>query len=150
MSENKEERKNENKEEWKQKSKGGRKFRINEMELVSPPPEDSLGVFSHHPWEAALLPDKLACPDSSEPGKICCCLVAKSWLTLCDPMDCSPPGSSVHGISHARTLEWVAVSFSRVSFWPRDWLCVSCIGRWILYCWALLGWKFIHILKPYS
>ena len=40
--------------------------------------------------------------------------------TLCDPMDCSPPGSSVHGILQARILEWVAISFSRESSWPRD------------------------------
>ena len=42
-------------------------------------------------------------------------LVAQLCLTLCDPMDCSPPGSSVHGISQARTLEWVVISFSRGS-----------------------------------
>ena len=42
-----------------------------------------------------------------------CCLVAKSCLTLCDPMDCSPPGSSVHGVLQARALEWVTISFSR-------------------------------------
>ena len=40
--------------------------------------------------------------------------------TLCDPMDCSPPGSSVHGILQARTLEWVAISSSRGSSQPRD------------------------------
>ena len=40
----------------------------------------------------------------------CCCLVAQLCLTLCDPMDCSPPGSSVHGISQARVLQWVASS----------------------------------------
>ena len=40
-------------------------------------------------------------------------LLAQSCLTLCDPMDCSPPGSSVHGISQSRILEWVASSFSR-------------------------------------
>ena len=39
--------------------------------------------------------------------------VAQSCLTLCDPMDCSPPGSSVRGIVQARVLEWVAISFSR-------------------------------------
>ena len=39
---------------------------------------------------------------------------------LCDPMDCSPPGSSVHGISQARILKWVAISFSRGSSQPRD------------------------------
>ena len=43
---------------------------------------------------------------------ILCCLITKSCLILCDPMDCSPPGSSVRGISQARTLEWVAISFS--------------------------------------
>jgi len=40
-------------------------------------------------------------------------LVTQSCPTLCDPMDCSPPGSSVHGILQARTLEWVAILFSR-------------------------------------
>ena len=44
----------------------------------------------------------------------------KSRLTLCIPVDCSPPGSSVHGILQARILEWVAISFSRVSSRPRD------------------------------
>ena len=46
--------------------------------------------------------------------------VAQSCLTLCNPVDCSPPGSSVHGILQARILEWVAISFSRGSSWPRD------------------------------
>ena len=41
--------------------------------------------------------------------------------TLCDPMDCRPPGSSLHWISQARKLEWVAMPFSRASSWPRDW-----------------------------
>ena len=43
---------------------------------------------------------------------------------------------SVHGISQARILEWVVISFSRGSFQPRDWTRFSCIGRWILYNWA--------------
>ena len=43
-----------------------------------------------------------------------CVLVAQTCPTLCDPMDCSPPGSSVHGIHQARILEWVAISFSRI------------------------------------
>ena len=57
----------------------------------------------------------------------------------CDPMDCSPPGSSVHRISWARILEWVAISFSRGSSQPRGQThvsfvpCVSCICRQILY-----------------
>ena len=46
--------------------------------------------------------------------------VSQSCPTLCDPMDCNLPGSSVHGILQARTLEWVAVSFSRESSQPRD------------------------------
>ena len=42
---------------------------------------------------------------------MCVCEVAQSCLTLCDPVDCSPPGSSIHGILQARILEWVAISF---------------------------------------
>ena len=64
------------------------------------------------------------------------CVCAQSYLTLCDTMDCSLPGSSVHGILQARILEWVAISFSRGSSQPRDWTCISwisCTGRQILY-----------------
>ena len=64
------------------------------------------------------------------------CLVAQSCLTLCNPMDCSLPGSSVHGISQTSRLEWVAISFSSRSSRPRDWTHISCIGKWILYHWA--------------
>ena len=46
--------------------------------------------------------------------------VAQSYLTLCDPMDCSLPGSTVHGIFQAKILQWVAISFSRRSSRPRD------------------------------
>ena len=46
-------------------------------------------------------------------------------LTFCHPMDCSLPGSSVHGIFHARMLEWVAMPASRGSSWPGDWTRVS-------------------------
>ena len=59
----------------------------------------------------------------------CLCVLVTS--TLCDPVGYSLPGSSGHGISQARILEWVASSFSRVSSWPRDWTQVSC--RQILY-----------------
>ena len=55
-------------------------------------------------------------------------LVAPSCLTLCRSMDCSPPGSSVHGILQARTLEWVAISFSRGSSGSRDHTWGSCIA----------------------
>ena len=66
----------------------------------------------------------------------CCCLVAKLGLTLGNPKDCRPSGSSVQGISQARMLEWAAISFSRASSWPRDWTHISCTGRQILYHWA--------------
>ena len=59
-----------------------------------------------------------------------------SHVQLCNSMDCSPPGSSVHGISQARILDYAAVSFSRGSSQPRDQAhvsCISCIGRQILY-----------------
>ena len=62
--------------------------------------------------------------------------VAQSCPTLCDPMDCSLPGSSIHGIFQARVLEWVAVSFSRGSSWPRDWTRVSCIAGRRFTLWA--------------
>ena len=55
-------------------------------------------------------------------------LVSQSWPTLCDPTDCSPPGSSVHGILQVRILEGVAISFSRGSFQPRDQTGVSCVS----------------------
>ena len=51
-------------------------------------------------------------------------------------MVCSPAGSSVHGISQARILEWAAISFSRGSSQVRDWTCISCTDRRILYHWA--------------
>ena len=60
-------------------------------------------------------------------------LVSQSYPTLCDPMDCSPPGSSVCGILQARILEWVAISSSRGSSQRRDQTCVSCIaGRFFI------------------
>ena len=58
---------------------------------------------------------------------LCCCVVAKSCPTHCDPMDCSPPHCSIHGISQTRILEWVAISFSRGPSRPRDLIQVSCI-----------------------
>ena len=64
----------------------------------------------------------------------------QSFLTLCDPVDHSPPGSPIHGISQARITEWVVISSSRRSSSSRDQThvsCVSCIGRWILFHWAL-------------
>ena len=56
------------------------------------------------------------------------CLVTQSCPTLCNPMVCSPPGSSVHWILQARILEWVAIPFSKRSSQPRDRTQVSCIA----------------------
>ena len=79
---------------------------------------------------------------NSAPGRACvvsllpCFLVTKLCLTLCSHMDCSPTGSSVHGVSQTRILEWVAISFCRGSSQPRDRInisCISCIGRRVLY-----------------
>ena len=73
-----------------------------------------------------------------------------SCLTLCDPMDCSPPGSSVHGILQARILEWVARSSFRGSSQSRNQTCVSCIscfGRQVLYCGAT--WEALYLLVVY-
>ena len=73
------------------------------------------------------------------PHVYCYCLVAKSCPALCNPMDCSLPGSSVHGISQTRILEKVAISFSRGSLWPSDQTHISCTSllhcRRILYHW---------------
>ena len=60
----------------------------------------------------------------------------QSCPTLCDPTDCSPPGSSVHGTLQARILEWVAIPFCRRSSQTRDRTRVSFIGRWVLYHWV--------------
>ena len=63
-------------------------------------------------------------------------VVAQSCLTLCNPMDCSLPGSSTHGIFQARILEWVANSFSRGTSQPRDWTLVSSTTGRLFIVWA--------------
>ena len=73
--------------------------------------------------------------------------VAQSCPTLCDPVDCSLPGFSVHGILQARILEWVTISFSRGSSQPRDWTQVSCIGGRCFNLWAT---REAHTQKLYS
>ena len=68
------------------------------------------------------------------------CLVAQSHLTLCDPVDSSRPGFSVHGLFQARILEWASISYSSGSSWPRDWThvsCVSCIADRFFTRWAI-------------
>ena len=62
--------------------------------------------------------------------------IALSRAQLCDPMDCSPPGSSVHRISQARVLEWVVIFSSRGSSWPRDRTQVCCIAGGFFTIWA--------------
>ena len=69
-----------------------------------------------------------ALPRTPSPTVGCwlCCLAAQLCFTLCDPVDCSPPGSSVHGILRASILEWVPTPFSRGFSGPRDQTHVSC------------------------
>ena len=93
---------------------------------------------------------------------ICLCLHDKSLQfcpTLCDPMGCILPVSSVHGIFQTRIVESVAISFSRVSFPPRNQTSVSyvsCVSRWVLYYYCHLGSPCmcintcIHTWKHYS
>ena len=94
------------------------------------------------------------------------CTITQLHLTLCDPMDCSPPGSSVPGILQARILEEVAIPFSRGSSQPKDQTCVSCIsciGRQIRYhcfrkirtrtliiCWVPTYLCFLFFSKSYA
>ena len=76
-----------------------------------------------------------------------CAKLLQSCQTLGDPMDCSPPGSSVHGILQAKILKWVGMPSSKGSSWPRDPTqvsYVSCTGRWVLYHWHLMGSPFYH------
>ena len=78
--------------------------------------------------------------DSLNVISVCVCvLVAQLCPTLCNPMDCSLPGSSIHGISQARILQWVAISFSRGSSQPRDQTRVSCIVGRFFTVWATCG-----------
>ena len=78
---------------------------------------------------------------------MCACSITQACLTL-RPVDCSPPGSSVHGISQARILEWVAISYCRGSYQPRDRThvsCISCTGRRILHPRAT--WETAQVFK---
>ena len=63
-------------------------------------------------------------------------LVAQSCLTVCDPMNCSPPGTSVYGILQARIPEWVAMSFSKGSSQPSDQTWISCIAGGFFTIWG--------------
>ena len=83
---------------------------------------------------------------------VCVCVCAQLCSTFCNPMNCRPLGSTVHGIFQTRILEWVAISFSRGSSWPRDQTqgsCVSCIGRKILYQPYHLGSPINKVISPH-
>ena len=82
-------------------------------------------VLLRWPLPGTALPEALGFPGVSKGS----CLPAKeSSLTLCSPVNCSPPGSSIHGISQTGILEWVAISFFRGSSLPRDQTRVSCLA----------------------
>ena len=87
----------------------------------------------------SFLPTPTACPYPFKPESQLHVMCAKSLQccpTLCDTMECSLEGYSVHEILQARILEWVAMSSSRGSSWPRNWTrvcCISWIGREVLY-----------------
>ena len=102
---------------------------------ASAPKEDIFIIIldSKHGWS---LPQRETLSQSSEAAytqRAYMCVRAQACRTLCNSVDCSPLGSSVHEISQARILEWVAMSFSRESSWPRDQTCVSCIVRKVLH-----------------
>ena len=90
-----------------------------ELEIAISTKQSPLSVWT--PWELKVQTQSVVVESLS-------CI----WL-FCDPMDCSPPGSSVHEILQARILEWIAISFSRGPSGPRDRTRIFCIGRCILY-----------------
>ena len=82
---------------------------------------------------------------------VCVCVRVQSCQTLFNSTDCSPTDFSVHGISQARILEWVSISFSRQSSRPRDWgfiSCVSCSAGGFFTCWASREALRLAPLKP--
>ena len=85
-------------------------------------------------WSRTAYPRSLSKKPSAEWAKevrhliLLLLIDTQSCPTVCDPVDCSPPGSSVHGILQARMLEWVAVPFCRGSSRPRDWTRACCIA----------------------
>ena len=107
------------------------------LTLMNPVPSNHL-----RPSQIIVL-SWLTCPFVSLTNFcMCVCVVTQLYPAVCNPLDCSPPDSFVHGILQARILEWVAITSSRGSSWSRDWThisYVSCIGRWVIYPWHHLG-----------
>ena len=110
------------------------------------------GFFYWWPWARWMTSPELSSPSVRLKGWLrrsfkhllpkiwqCVCVCRLSHWVLsgsCDPIDCSPPGSSVHGISQARMWDWASISFSRRSSWPKDQNCISgasCLVKQILY-----------------
>ena len=90
----------------------------------------------HNSWVQNMHSIKLKQTDKMLWNEV---LVTQSCLTLCNPMDCSPPGSAVHGILQERILEWVAIPFSREFSWHRVRTWVSCLAGRFFTIWAHHG-----------
>ena len=94
------------------------------------PSSPSSPVYPHvseNPWHACTILEKETI-NNTDRWKDDMRAQRLSPVWLCDPMDCGPPGSSVHGILQARRLEWAAISSSKGSSWPRDQTWISCIA----------------------
>ena len=114
-------------------------------------------LLSHSGVHLAKVKNSASSPLCSQPTSFLWCWQPVFWLyhlhvcvlsclTLCHPVACSLPGSSIHGIFQAEIREWVAVFYSRGSSQPRDRtriFCVSCIGRQLCYRWAT--WEAHHL-----
>ena len=100
------------------------------------------------PVSLALQADSLPSELPGKPFNYYLVLVAQSYPTLCDPIDNSPPGSSVHGISQARIREPVVISFSRGSCQPRDQTSISCICcHWQAIVYHRATWNGSHTIN---
>ena len=91
---------------------------------------------SHYPLFHIFISSSLSKNTCVHVPGIITCVLSRVW-PLCCPMDCSPPGFSVHGILQARMLEWVAISYSRGSSQPRNRTWVSCTAGRFFIDWAI-------------
>ena len=97
-------------------------------QAASSPTGDEPGPSTGHPGLPGRALEQLDCTPAPQCASIALVSVAQACPALCDPVDCSLPGSSVHGILQARVLEWVAISFSRGPSQARDRAWVSLIA----------------------